>query len=448
MRGRNIENALFKLDLLECKFHNLDPPRFNKTQEICHSRKNNYKLLEVPDEEAEELIKRYQHEQFELKYDEFYGKLEKVLNKLLKQEKKSSDKFKRAVEVVEKDDALRKLNLRFKLDKTISKIFKRKIKEKSQIIPKTFYVEYKDIHLRNPHESNTKEIDTLFSKLFGKVIFRDCIEKMKVQFKLILGPVRQEYSNKDSAESIEESHANEIEQKGTGEDAKVNTVETTMNNELDLENHKGEHATNGNSEDGNKKTGEMALKEGQEGVETEDEEVQNEANTGSASELDDFFKEDTESERTTGKGDRKKIVLPAIMSGYYSGDEDEDELEKADRDNEVQKVTSKHRKNRRGQRARRKIWEKKFGKNAKHLVKEREEWHAKQQRLEHEYEIRVEKRAEKQKKHEEWMEKQKEKKKEIEALKNKPLHPSWTAKRKLEESLAHVKFEGKKQKFA
>lgn len=187
-----------------------------------------------------------------------------------------------------------------------------------------------------------------------------------------------------------------------------------MNNELDLENHKGEHATNGNSEDGNKKTGEMALKEGQEGVETEDEEVQNEANTGSASELDDFFKEDTESERT--KGDRKKIVLPAIMSGYYSGDEDEDELEKADRDNEVQKVTSKHRKNRRGQRARRKIWEKKFGKNAKHLVKEREEWHAKQQRLEHEYEIRVEKRAEKQKKHEEWMEKQKEKKKEIEEI--------------------------------
>ncbi len=445
MKSKSIENALFKLDLLECKFHELEPPRFNKTQEICHSRKNNYKLLEISEEEAEKLIKKYQHEQFELKYDEFLEKSEKILNKLLKQERKSSEKFKEAVDKVEKDETLKEQNIKFKLDKTISKIFKRKMKEKSQIIPKTFYQEYEDIHAHNPHESNPKEVDTLFSKLFGKTMFRDCMEKLKVQFKLILGPVRQEHLDKESVKKTKRVSANNIDQREDINDAKIDiqsaSEETGSKHDLArVDSNQREDETEAK----------LSTKEDVSSKDKDkDEEVEDAGSNRPIAEVDDFFKEDTEEKAvTTGKANKKKIILPAIMSGYYSGDEDADELEKADKDNEVQNVTLKHRKNRRGQRARRKIWEKKYGKMAKHLVKERGEWQAKQQRLEQEYEVRVEKRAEKQKKYEEWVEKQKEKKKQMEALKNKPLHPSWTAKRKLEESLANVKFEGKKQKFA
>ncbi|BFZ54238.1 hypothetical protein PYCC9005_001271 [Savitreella phatthalungensis] len=68
--------------------------------------------------------------------------------------------------------------------------------------------------------------------------------------------------------------------------------------------------------------------------------------------------------------------LPALSSGYLPGSfSDEEGYESADGDGSGKRgpAQKKERKNRRGQRARRKILEQKFGKKANHLVKERRE---------------------------------------------------------------------------
>ncbi|KAG9077155.1 Vacuolar ATP synthase subunit B, partial [Ceratobasidium sp. 370] len=69
-----------------------------------------------------------------------------------------------------------------------------------------------------------------------------------------------------------------------------------------------------------------------------------------------------ESNANTGAGSR---FLPSLASGFIRGDSDGSDIEDAD--------VAPARKNRRGQRARKAIWEKKYGKNANHVKKAREE---------------------------------------------------------------------------
>ncbi|KAG9097613.1 Vacuolar ATP synthase subunit B [Ceratobasidium sp. UAMH 11750] len=69
-----------------------------------------------------------------------------------------------------------------------------------------------------------------------------------------------------------------------------------------------------------------------------------------------------ESKASAGAGSR---FLPSLASGFIRGDSDASGIEDAD--------VAPERKNRRGQRARKAIWEKKYGKNANHVKKAREE---------------------------------------------------------------------------
>lgn len=129
--------------------------------------------------------------------------------------------------------------------------------------------------------------------------------------------------------------------------------------------------------------------------------------------------------------------LPALPTGYISGsDDDDDDGGKFLNDKTVQNLTSS-RKNRRGQRARRKIWEMKYGNNAKHLAKERKE-----------KEEKLQKKEEKRAKREEFSAKAKaereEKQKSKASADDKPLHPSWQAKK---QSIAPMPFQGTKKKF-
>ncbi|KAG8779278.1 hypothetical protein FRC12_024481 [Ceratobasidium sp. 428] len=64
----------------------------------------------------------------------------------------------------------------------------------------------------------------------------------------------------------------------------------------------------------------------------------------------------------TGAGSR---FLPSLATGFIRGESDGSDIEDAD--------VAPMRKNRRGQRARKAIWEKKFGRNANHVKKAREE---------------------------------------------------------------------------
>ncbi|CAL1713097.1 unnamed protein product [Somion occarium] len=128
--------------------------------------------------------------------------------------------------------------------------------------------------------------------------------------------------------------------------------------------------------------------------------------------------------------------LPSLSVGFTRGDSDASDVEDA----EVDAVDGGTRKNRRGQRARRAIWEKKYGGNANHVKKQREENYrapkGRQGQERHNPQSgghphgrstsgpsraqpsqNLQRSAEKLKKEE------------------KPLHPSWEAKRRLKEKL-------------
>ncbi|EDO15388.1 hypothetical protein Kpol_460p23 [Vanderwaltozyma polyspora DSM 70294] len=147
---------------------------------------------------------------------------------------------------------------------------------------------------------------------------------------------------------------------------------------------------------------------------------------------------------------KQKVQLPELMGGYYSGEEESDFEE--DNIAKQQKSNKEKKKNRRGQRARRKIWEQKYGKEAKHVQRELEKEREERKQRQIDYEARVAKREAKARElavsgtnlievGERKASKPVEKKEPNED------HPSWVAKKLAEEKLKNAKFTGKKITF-
>lgn len=122
-------------------------------------------------------------------------------------------------------------------------------------------------------------------------------------------------------------------------------------------------------------------------------------------------------------------TLPSLQGGYISGSDDS-EIE------EDPPELKPQRKNRRGQRARRQMWERRYGKRANHVVKAQRE----EEQEQHEKE---EKRRQRELKRERWQKAQLERKQDS----VKPLHPSWEARRQREIQQHNISFAGKKMKF-
>jgi len=172
---------------------------------------------------------------------------------------------------------------------------------------------------------------------------------------------------------------------------------------------------------------------------------------------DSFFEENDREAETSSK---REYNLPQLATGYFSGGSD-DEDDEIDNDNVVKEATTQ-RKNRRGQRARQKIWAQKYGKEAKHVKKEQVIIASERERKRLEYEERCKKRELKAKMNsaptgsntaplaerrlrsntEVGVEKPVEMTKPIEKE-----HPSWVAKRLAEEKQKNAKFQGTKIKF-
>ncbi|CUS20548.1 LAQU0S01e09120g1_1 [Lachancea quebecensis] len=146
------------------------------------------------------------------------------------------------------------------------------------------------------------------------------------------------------------------------------------------------------------------------------------------------------------KLDKETANLPELMTGYFSGGS-EDELS----EDEVAAQQSSNkplRKNRRGQRARQKIWEKKYGKSAKHVQKQIETDRSERERKKVEYEQRVAKRAAKAQERESvFDQKRNDAAARAQRVENTPIHPSWEAKKLAEEKQKGAKFQGKKIVF-
>ena len=162
---------------------------------------------------------------------------------------------------------------------------------------------------------------------------------------------------------------------------------------------------------------------------------------------------DGDDDDDTGASTVKKYNLPELMAGYYSGDDDDDqatsEWDKTAMEQISNQEEKRKKKNRRGQRARRKIWEQKYGKRANHIQKELKEKEAKRLKRQREYEERASRRAAKQAKFDQTNvpvaphDEQSSSKPQT----DKAEHPSWVAKRLAAERLKTTKFQGKKITF-
>lgn len=168
--------------------------------------------------------------------------------------------------------------------------------------------------------------------------------------------------------------------------------------------------------------------------------------------------DDSDKEKSTLNDPFFSTELPTLASGYISGSDDEDNYD-YDNDAQVKSITSE-RKNRRGQRARRRIWELKYGRKANHVIKEKQDYQAKREQKQKDFEAREAKRKEKALKQAHAgieapsqrivpNEKGSFNAKTSTGAKRKetadgPLHPSWEAKKKQK---ASAQFEGKKVKF-
>lgn len=145
--------------------------------------------------------------------------------------------------------------------------------------------------------------------------------------------------------------------------------------------------------------------------------------------------------------------LPSLMSGYWSGSES---------GGDVDDDTRPRRKNRMGQRARRALWEKKYGDKANHLQKQKQQqgkesrdkgWDPRKGATDEDdsgkpkwgkQRAQPAKNEKKEQKPQQQQQKEKQPKKPAE---DKPLHPSWEAARKAKEQTAQASFQGKKIVF-
>ncbi|KAK9463028.1 Bud-site selection protein [Lipomyces oligophaga] len=144
---------------------------------------------------------------------------------------------------------------------------------------------------------------------------------------------------------------------------------------------------------------------------------------------------------------RQRAVLPALSNGYISPDSSSDIEEDeffggssgpSNKSQSLSKAGKLIKKNRRGQRARQKIWEQKYGSSAAHVLKQKEEKRVKVLEDREKYLARVARRTER----------------ELSAQpidflatgqeKGKPIHPSWEAKKK---TIQPVEFKGKRIVF-
>ncbi|CCK73062.1 Bud22p KNAG_0M02090 [Huiozyma naganishii CBS 8797] len=162
---------------------------------------------------------------------------------------------------------------------------------------------------------------------------------------------------------------------------------------------------------------------------------------------DDESDESSSEEESSGQ----KRKLPELMAGYYSGEEDDSAEE--DLVARQQLSNKPERKNRRGQRARRKIWEQKYGTQAAHVQREYAKQREEREKRQAEYEQRVAKREARTNANLTALgERRPRDAAGGDAAGGAPVaraedHPSWVAKKLAEEKLKNAKFSGKKIKF-
>lgn len=440
---------MWRLDLLEVKFLGVSP-RFNKTKTLLNSKKNDKLLKKLPSskEEAEKEILSLKTEAFQNKYHGSYKNLHKEVKKIIKSDihKHTKDqKDKNLIEFLKNDDVIDNL-VTSRLIKIIQQIIL--INADLKKSPPLYLSE--DIrtiltdksHKCHPlrffidHCQNNKAINSYVSSLWNQKAIKGSLAQAEWSLKLVRGVSKLEKDERrkqlgkkvDDDNDDEDEDEEEAEDSGDEDDSEVMVYE-----DLDEETETAKLDPNVNYNEV-----------------TDEEPSDDEPEPPKPKKKDDFFDSDEDVQ--------SKYNLPALTTGYFSGGSDDEDFD-ADNDKVVKQVTTQ-RKNRRGQRARQKIWEKKFGKKAKHKEKEIAALQDDRKRRQLEFEERERKR---------------QAKAQPTGANNQPLgerkaytpsasapapaqpaapaqplgaeHPSWKAKKMAEEKLKNVKFQGKKITF-
>lgn len=475
----NTSSTLLRLDLLEVKYlENL--PRYHKTKQLLGAKNNQKLLKKLPATRQDALteILTLKTSIFDLKYYGCHRKVSKEVRKIIKADFNRFSKANEKPKLVEflKDEQIIETLITSKLVKLIQSTIltskELKTNPPKYISETVFTILTDKSNPANPskffidHCQKDKEVNSYVSNLWNKKEVKKASDEAEWSFRLVRGNVTKQ--EKDSrrkslgkavkeqldSESEDEEEEDEDEDEEDSEEAEAKIPEDI----LDDENFRF-YDNNSDSEqvpeldpnvDYNQVTDEepSELEEELEEEDDDDEEERGKKRKASEIENDDFFAGSSDEEDTM----ETKYNLPQLAGGYYSGGSDDEDNYNVDDDSVVKKATTQ-RKNRRGQRARQKIWEKKYGTKAKHKQKEITAINDDRQRRKLEYEERVRKREEYAK----------------QAMENAPSgsnteplgtrsspapekpapkeHPSWQAKKLADEKLKNVKFSGKKITF-
>lgn len=460
------KSNMWKLDLLEAKFENFTP-RFPHTKKLLGARNTEklYKRLPSSKEDALKEIKALKEEFFNKKYYGSYKKIEKEIQKYvkLKTNEKEIEFFKnpentktlivsKLIKCIQSTILLNK-ELKQNPPAYIPSNIREIITDKSNPSnPSAFFITFCQ---------NNKDINRTISNLWNSKKLKPLIEEVEWSFRMVRGnlSVDERKARQTSTNNKDIDHDSDSEELDSDGDSGLDSSDEGSEKEgesdsepMDAERAFDEFAKFDNLVVDSDGEDETQLDPNINYDEVTDEEMSEESEDESE---DDFFDEAPKPK------EKKKHNLPELAVGYISEGSDSEDFD-IDNDKVVKEATSQ-RKNRRGQRARQKIWAKKYGREATHVKKEQAQIASERERRQLEYEERCRKREEKAKLAQENApsgsniaplgERKKrnldDKVQSKEENKEEPvkMHPSWEAKKLAEEKLKNVKFTGKKITF-
>lgn len=468
-------NDMWKLDLLETKFRSCQP-RFPHTKKLLAAKHNSklLKKLPVTRDEADQQILALKSDFFGRKYYAAVKKLEKEITKLIKAGKTASPEFIKDQKNVDnmitskivksiQSSVLTTKELKQTPPKYISKEVYEILTDKSNPCnPSKFFID---------NCQNNKQLNNYISNLWNNKGVKVIVSDIEWSFKIVRGDItkqerdaRKAQTGKDEIEEVGDENENDSDSESDSGSESDDAAEYDIQNvDFDEDKYAMYDQSNESGEEEFAADPNVNYNEITDEEPSEDED-EDEIDEDEESEEDEFFdapapkKDDKKSKKEKEKKE-KSLNLPELATGYFSGGESDSDDFDPDADKVVKAATTT-RKNRRGQRARQKIWEQKYGKEAKHVKLERERYMNEREQKQKEFEERQRKREEKARNAPSGSNVEPIGQRVVRestptssnstpapAPVSEKVHPSWEAKRLAEEKQKNVKFAGKKITF-
>lgn len=419
------KNDFWRLDLLEVKFTNVSP-RFKFTKKLINAHNNSQLLKKLPNtrNEALQQILALKSDLFEKKYHGAHKRLSREVLRMFKQQRSKTDRSEQLEILFNDKDFVSKL-VSAKLAKIITAAILTN-KELKTNPPSYILSEVVDLITDKSNPSNPtaffikycqsdKVINGYISKLWNIKDMKTLCNEVEWSFRKIRGNLsKEEIAQRAKSASTKSGAPSKVSSESDNE------ISSSDDEDDDDEGAEFDQMVAG-SDDEDDENGEVT-----EGSDEEDSPKISKKERKESNEMKVLSKDVT-------------FKLPELATGYFSGgSEDEEDV---DNDKVVKEATTA-RKNRRGQRARQKIWEQKYGSKANHVQQENKRIASERERKQQEFEERQRKRDLKAKALANSLD-------ETKHNPNNPnkLHPSWEARKLAEQKQKDIKFAGKKITF-